>query len=90
MPNCDEVNPFGGPMPKELYVTDPLEVQKLKAQCLSLPHLEITELDLQWIQTLAEGWATPLNGFMRENEYLQVLYFGQLQVSDCKFILLVI
>ncbi|CAH8611722.1 unnamed protein product [Schistosoma margrebowiei] len=86
VPNCDEVNPFGGPMPKELYVTDPLEVQKLKAQCLSLPHLEITELDLQWIQTLAEGWATPLNGFMRENEYLQVLYFGQLQVSDCSVI----
>ena len=25
---------------------------------------------------LAEGWATPLNGFMREQEYLQCLHFG--------------
>ena len=25
---------------------------------------------------LAEGWATPLNGFMREKEYLQCLHFG--------------
>ncbi|CAH8543870.1 unnamed protein product [Schistosoma turkestanicum] len=83
VPNYDEINPFGGPMPKELYVTDPLEVEKLKAECSSsLPHLNITELDLQWIQTLAEGWATPLKGFMREEEYLQVLYFGQLQVPN--------
>jgi len=34
--------------------------------------LEITELDLQWIQVLSEGWATPLTGFMREEQFLQV------------------
>ncbi|KAH8873645.1 Bifunctional 3'-phosphoadenosine 5'-phosphosulfate synthase 1 [Schistosoma japonicum] len=82
MPDYNAVNPFGGPMPKELYVTNIEEVQNLKDECQSLPHLNITELDLQWIQTLAEGWATPLNGFMRENEYLQVLYFGQFQGSN--------
>jgi len=27
---------------------------------------------------LAEGWATPLDGFMRERQYLQALHFGQL------------
>ena len=27
-------------------------------------------------QVLAEGWATPLDGFMREKEYLQCLHFG--------------
>ncbi|CAG0917644.1 unnamed protein product [Notodromas monacha] len=38
--------------------------------------LDITEVDLQWVQVLAEGWATPLRGFMREREYLQALHFG--------------
>ncbi len=27
---------------------------------------------------LAEGWATPLYGFMRERQYLQCLHYGQL------------
>uniref|UniRef100_A0A8C2PWP8 3'-phosphoadenosine 5'-phosphosulfate synthase 2b n=1 Tax=Cyprinus carpio TaxID=7962 RepID=A0A8C2PWP8_CYPCA len=43
-----------------------------------LPVLTITELDLQWVQVLSEGWATPLKGFMREREFLQVLHFGTL------------
>ncbi|XP_026132656.1 bifunctional 3'-phosphoadenosine 5'-phosphosulfate synthase 2b [Carassius auratus] len=43
-----------------------------------LPALTITELDLQWVQVLSEGWATPLKGFMREREFLQVLHFGTL------------
>lgn len=43
-----------------------------------LPTVIITELDLQWVQVLAEGWATPLRGFMREREFLQVLHFGTL------------
>ncbi|KAF4106706.1 bifunctional 3'-phosphoadenosine 5'-phosphosulfate synthase 2b [Onychostoma macrolepis] len=43
-----------------------------------LPSLTITELDLQWVQVLSEGWATPLRGFMREREFLQVLHFGTL------------
>lgn len=41
------------------------------------------QLDLQWVQVLAEGWATPLKGFMREREFLQVLHFGSL--LDGKF-----
>lgn len=38
---------------------------------------------MQWVQVLAEGWATPLNGFMREREYLQCLHFDCL--LDGKF-----
>lgn len=30
------------------------------------------------LQVLAEGWATPLSGFMRERQYLQCLHYGQL------------
>ncbi|XP_051959458.1 bifunctional 3'-phosphoadenosine 5'-phosphosulfate synthase 2-like [Xyrauchen texanus] len=44
----------------------------------TLQTVTITELDLQWVQVLAEGWATPLRGFMREREFLQVLHFGTL------------
>merc|ERR1712142_1347455 len=43
-----------------------------------LPSVEINKLDLQWLQVLGEGWATPLTGFMREREFLQCQHFGAL------------
>jgi len=42
----------------------------------SLPKVEISKLDMQWLQVLGEGWATPLTGFMREREYLQCQHFN--------------
>lgn len=45
------------------------------ATVISLIH---PQLDQQWVQVLAEGWASPLKGFMREREFLQVLHFGNL------------
>lgn len=42
---------------------------------LRWPLTSVLQLDMQWVQVLAEGWATPLNGFMREREYLQCLHF---------------
>ncbi|XP_048484833.1 bifunctional 3'-phosphoadenosine 5'-phosphosulfate synthase isoform X1 [Plutella xylostella] len=47
-----------------------------------LPQINITTLDLQWVQVLSEGWAYPLKGFMRENEYLQSLHFNCITTSD--------
>lgn len=44
----------------------------------SLPALQITNLDLQWLQVLSEGWAAPLKGFMRKRQYLQALHFNEL------------
>jgi len=41
-----------------------------------LPSIELTKLDMQWLQVLGEGWATPLSGFMREREYLQCQHFN--------------
>lgn len=29
-------------------------------------------------QVLGEGWASPLSGFMRERQYLQVLHWGSI------------
>ncbi|XP_063228188.1 bifunctional 3'-phosphoadenosine 5'-phosphosulfate synthase isoform X2 [Bacillus rossius redtenbacheri] len=42
----------------------------------SLAQLEISSVDLQWVQVLAEGWAAPLKGFMREDEFLQSQHFN--------------
>lgn len=36
----------------------------------------MTKLDAEWYQILSEGWATPLKGFMREDEMLQSLHFN--------------
>jgi 3'-phosphoadenosine 5'-phosphosulfate synthase len=56
---------------EELFVPEN-RVEAAKEEALHLPSLEITALDLQWVQVLAEGWATPLKGFMREDQFLQV------------------
>ncbi|NXQ02137.1 PAPS2 synthase, partial [Vidua macroura] len=61
----------------ELFVPED-KLSSVQAEAEKLPALEITKLDLQWVQVLGEGWATPLTGFMREAEYLQVLHFGTL------------
>ncbi|NXM14117.1 PAPS2 synthase, partial [Ploceus nigricollis] len=61
----------------ELFVPED-KLSSVRAEAENLPALEITKLDLQWVQVLGEGWATPLTGFMREAEYLQVLHFGTL------------
>ncbi|KAF5890616.1 Bifunctional 3'-phosphoadenosine 5'-phosphosulfate synthase 1, partial [Clarias magur] len=59
---------------KELYVPEN-KLDLAKADAETLPTVEIGKVDMQWVQVLAEGWATPLNGFMREREYLQCLHF---------------
>lgn len=53
----------------ELFVPKPHTMVR-KKEAEKLPKLEITTLDLQWVQVLSEGWATPLNGFMREDEVI--------------------
>ncbi|MGH0139373.1 UNVERIFIED_CONTAM: hypothetical protein FKN15_031230 [Acipenser sinensis] len=59
---------------KELFVPEN-KLDLAQADAKTLPTLQITQLDMQWMQVLAEGWATPLKGFMREREFLQVLHF---------------
>ncbi|XP_047488236.1 bifunctional 3'-phosphoadenosine 5'-phosphosulfate synthase-like isoform X1 [Penaeus chinensis] len=60
---------------KELFVPEN-KLTAAKTEAESLPSVNITKLDLQWLQVLSEGWASPLNGFMRENEFLQCQHFG--------------
>ncbi|KAG8552401.1 hypothetical protein GDO81_004516 [Engystomops pustulosus] len=61
----------------ELFVPEN-KLKQAREEAESLAAVEITKLDLQWVQILSEGWATPLKGFMREREYLQVLHFDTL------------
>ncbi|XP_065909974.1 bifunctional 3'-phosphoadenosine 5'-phosphosulfate synthase-like [Dysidea avara] len=59
----------------ELFVpADKLAASRSDAE--ALPAIAINKLDMQWVQVLSEGWATPLKGFMREREYLQTLHFN--------------
>jgi len=73
---ADEIVPKGAvSVVRELFVpSDKKAAAQQEAE--ALPAVEITKLDLQWTQVLAEGWATPLSGFMREREYLQSQHFG--------------
>lgn len=60
---------------KELFVS-PERLPAVMEEAAALPSVEISKLDLQWVQVLSEGWATPLTGFMREAEFLQSQHFG--------------
>lgn len=60
---------------EELFVPENL-VHSALEEASNLPGLQISEVDLQWVQVLAEGWAAPLKGFMSEDQYLQCLHFN--------------
>lgn len=60
---------------KELFVPDN-KLTDARAEAETLPSVDITKLDAQWLQVLSEGWASPLSGFMREREFLQSQHFG--------------
>lgn len=47
-----------------------------------LPKVKLTQIDLEWVHVISEGWASPLRGFMREEEYLQSLHFNCLKIKD--------
>lgn len=67
-----------GPPVRQLFVNDEMEKSDLLKLTEKSPSVELNLVDLQWLQVLAEGWATPLSGFMRERQYLQCLHYGQI------------
>lgn len=65
----------------DLFVNkNELEYSKKIAQ--DLIRLDINKVEMQWVQVLSEGWAYPLTGFMREDEYLQTLHFNSLKKNN--------
>ncbi|KAF7998233.1 hypothetical protein HCN44_009631 [Aphidius gifuensis] len=59
---------------KELFVPV-TRIKDAKDEADTLKYIEINEIDVQWLQVLAEGWAAPLTGFMREEQYIQCQHF---------------
>ena len=78
------IEPDGGIL-VELVVDEPLRREK-KREALELPRIKLSKIDLQWVHVLSEGWASPLRGFMRENEFLQTLHFNSLRLDDGSFV----
>ncbi|KAI1726416.1 ATP-sulfurylase domain-containing protein [Ditylenchus destructor] len=62
---------------RELFLANERRAETEK-HAMGKPEITLTMVDLQWLQVLAEGWATPLPGFMRERQYLQCLHHGQI------------
>lgn len=56
---------------EELF-TDENKLVTVRQEAFELPSVNITAVDLQWVQVLSEGWAYPLKGFMTEDQFLQV------------------
>lgn len=67
--------------PEDLFMPDYL-LPSMMEEAASLPRLSISKLDLQWVQVLGEGWAWPLRGFMREDQYLQSQHFNSVLHDD--------
>ena len=74
LPNPD------GDLPVDLHVPSHL-VKERKAEAETLPKVRITDIELNWLQVIGEGWASPLKGFMREGELLQTLHFNSILVD---------
>lgn len=66
---------------EELFV-DPKLKESLLHEAKSLNSIPLTDVDLQWVQVLSEGWAHPLKGFMREDIFLQTIHFNSIATDD--------
>ncbi|XP_038060125.1 bifunctional 3'-phosphoadenosine 5'-phosphosulfate synthase-like isoform X1 [Patiria miniata] len=60
---------------KELFVPQSAQ-DAAKKEAETLDCVELNKVDMQWVQVLAEGWASPMTGFMREREFLQCQHFN--------------
>ncbi|KAF5747165.1 ATP sulfurylase 2 [Tripterygium wilfordii] len=74
------IDPDGGVL-VDLVVPESERGLKLK-EAESMPKVSLTKIDLEWVHVISEGWASPLRGFMREDEYLQSLHFNSLRMED--------
>ena len=57
------------------------EVKAKKEEAMTLPKALLTDIDVNWLQTVGEGWAAPLRGFMREGALLQTIHFNSILVD---------
>jgi 3'-phosphoadenosine 5'-phosphosulfate synthase len=74
LPNPD------GDVVVDLHVPSHLKAAR-KAEAETLPKVLISDIDLNWLQVIGEGWASPLKGFMREGTLLETLHFNSILVD---------
>ncbi|KAF3446761.1 hypothetical protein FNV43_RR11941 [Rhamnella rubrinervis] len=74
------IEPDGGVLVDLVVPESERAARTLEAE--TLPKVGLTEIDLEWVHVISEGWASPLKGFMREDEYLQSLHFNSLRTKD--------
>lgn len=80
-----KLSPPGLPNPDgdeivDLHVPAHLKASRM-AEAETLPKVLITDIDLNWLQVIGEGWASPLKGFMREGTLLETLHFNSILVD---------
>ena len=75
--------PDGGKLVNMVVPEDQLAAKK--AEAATLPQVPLTDLDVNWLQVVAEGWAAPLKGFMREGTLVQTLHFNSMLVDQDNF-----
>ncbi|XP_010536356.1 PREDICTED: ATP sulfurylase 2 [Tarenaya hassleriana] len=74
------IDPDGGALVDLVVPESELGLKKSEAE--AMPRVRLTKIDLEWVHVISEGWASPLRGFMREDQYLQSLHFNSLRMSD--------
>jgi 3'-phosphoadenosine 5'-phosphosulfate synthase len=80
-----KVTPPGLPNPDgdvliDLHVPASLREERTR-EAATLPKVRISDIELNWLQTIGEGWAAPLRGFMREGTLLETLHFNSILVD---------
>jgi len=55
------------------------------AEAAKLPMVPLTDIDINWLQVVGEGWAAPLRGFMREGTLVQTLHFNSMLADPSNF-----
>eukprot|EP00635_Sarcinochrysidales_sp_CCMP3193_P013541 CAMPEP_0118904606 /NCGR_PEP_ID=MMETSP1166-20130328/9000_1 /TAXON_ID=1104430 /ORGANISM="Chrysoreinhardia sp, Strain CCMP3193" /LENGTH=1143 /DNA_ID=CAMNT_0006843863 /DNA_START=17 /DNA_END=3448 /DNA_ORIENTATION=+ len=43
--------------------------------------VRLTDIDVNWLHVISEGWAAPLSGFLREGPLLQALHFNSIMID---------
>jgi len=80
-----KLSPPGLPNPDgdqfiDLHVAES-EMESKLAEAATLPKVLLTDVDLNWLQVIGEGWSSPLKGFMREGTLLETLHFNSMKVD---------
>merc|ERR1719181_1988672 len=77
------VPPDGGDYVNLVVPAEELPAKLAEAE--TMPAVPMTDVDVNWLQVIGEGWAAPLRGFMREGHLVQTLHFDSILVDNHNF-----